>query len=322
MRSRLLSLLLLSLLLSTMLGALPGCGPLSQARGPALSATPAAESAAKSEAPATAPPGGAPGPDGSVAGDQAGSEESGSAATPSPSGADRKLITTASLEVEVISLDEALTALKQLVDKSGGFFAGKTVTQEEGWRSAQVTIRVPADHFAALHEGAVGLGTVKHDEQQAEDVTRQWQDLEARLRIRKQEEQSLLNLLSKQARLSDLLDVEKRLWEVREQIEVSEGELRYLRDQVALATLTVNLHEQVPVGVGKLGRWNLGYHFLRACYALGTAFRGLIVGLEYVLIAGAVVWVPLLLVVLWVRARLRRALGARHAPGPPAGSGR
>lgn len=310
---RLLSLACAVLLLCA-LPALSGCGLFGAARDAAVAPAAPAEGLAKAASPG-APGGAGAAPAAPPAPSQGG--DATSSTPPAPPAADRKIITTGSMEIEVISLDQALTALSDLVTKNGGFFAGKTVTQEASWRSAQVTIRVPAGSFTALHDGAVALGTVKRDEQQGEDVTRQWQDLEARLRIRKTEEQSLLQLMGKQAKLADLLDVEKRLWEVREQIEVSEGELRYLRDQVTLATLTLNLHEQVPVGVDRLGRWNLGYHMLQACYALGAAFRGLLVGLIYVVIAGAVVWVPLFLLVTWVRRRLRRAHEAHHPPAVP-----
>lgn len=311
--SRLVAPLLVALVLSV---PLAGCGLSGQARQATPAMPPVAEGLAKAEAPASASAPGAPGGSGGPAGDEQSGADKADHAPPASPATDRKIITTGSMEIEVISLDQALAALKALVDRNGGFFANRTVSQEANWRSAQVTIRVPAANFSTLHDGAVALGTVKRDEQQGEDVTRQWQDLEARLRIRKQEEQSLLQLMGKQAKLSDLLDVEKRLWEVREQIEVAEGELRYLRDQVTLATLTINLHEQVPVGVGKLGRWNLGYHFLQACHALATALRGLIVALEYLVVTGAVVWVPLLLIILWIRRRLRRAFGTRET-GPP-----
>ena len=229
----------------------------------------------------------------------------------------RKIITTGSMTIEVISLDKSLDSLTKLVQANGGFFSNKSISAESNWRRAEVTIRIPADKFDAVHDGARGLGTVKNEQQQGEDVTKQWQDLEARLRIRKQEEQSLLQLMQKQARLSDLLEVEKRLWEVREQIEQSEGELRYLRDQVALATLAITLNEQVPVGVEGVGRWNLGYHVLQAISTLGRMFRGLLIGIIYVVVAGAVIWVPLLLIILWIRRRIAASRERRQAAVPP-----
>ncbi len=230
---------------------------------------------------------------------------------------DRKIITTGAMELEVRDLDEALAALGQLVERSGGFYAEKSVSRIESWRTAEITIRVPAARFGELHDGAVALGEVRRDSQEGEDVTRQWQDLEARLRIRKTEEESLLALMKRQGRLADLLAIEKRLWEVREQIEVSEGELRYLRDQVTLATLRLTLREQIPVSVGPLGAWNLGYHVVNAFQTLGRVLRGLVIGLIYLILPGAVVWAPLLLLIRYIRRRRRARAELLSAPPPP-----
>jgi hypothetical protein len=281
--------------------SLPGCAAKKMA---AMSAS----------APASGAPSGPPGPetaDKSVAG---GGTSGQTSYTPP---ANRKIITTGSMELEVKNLDEAVGSLTALVQKSGGFFANKNITRQESWRTASLTIRVPADKFSAIHDGAVALGTVESDEQKGEDVTKQWQDLAARLRIRKAEEASLLRLMERQGRLQDIMEVEKRLWECREQIELAEGELRYLRDQVTLATLEVSLREQIPVSVGPLGAWNLGFHVVNALHSLGSAVRGVAIGIIYVALPGAVVWVPLLLLILYVRY-LRRLNRERRGPTPPA----
>lgn len=231
--------------------------------------------------------------------------------------ADRKIITTGSMTLEVLDLDKALSELKALVTRHGGFISQRSISVQDNWRHGTVTVRVPAGHFEAVHEGARALGTVKFDEQQGEDVTEQWQDLEARLRIRRQEEESLLALMKKQGRLADLLQVEKRLWEVREQIEQAEGRLRYLKDRVDLATLTLTLNQQIPASVSSGGRWNLGYHLWQAVVALNRLVQGIIIGLQYLIITGLPIWLPLVLIIWWLRRRLRAARLRRQQPPPP-----
>jgi hypothetical protein len=263
-------------------------------------------------APASAPPGST---QSLAARDEAGGGEAKEApateAAPSAV-ADRKIITTGSMTIQVKDLDAALTELQRLIKQTGGFFANKTVSAEENWRTAEIVIRVPAAHFEQLHQGARALGEVKREDQQGEDVTRQWQDLEARVKIRQVEEQSLLKLMEKQARLADLLEVEKRLWEVREQIERAQGELRYLRDKVTLATLTLTLNEEIPAGVGTIGPWNLGYHIRNAFRAFVSGMGQLLTALIYIALPGALVWVPLLLIILWIRRVIRRRRAARQ----------
>ncbi|MEI6499823.1 MAG: DUF4349 domain-containing protein [Armatimonadota bacterium] len=307
MTTKLLSRLLLAVLFLSMMVVLASCAPkkaLEGAMSPPVPTTVAAAPEAKE----------------AVGGQAADAVSNGSAdqAAPTVAVGQRRIITTGDMTIEVISLDKALADLTALVKANGGFLSDKSVSAEGNWRTANLTVRVPADKFDVLHDGARGLGTVKREQQKGDDVTKQWQDLEARMKIRKQEEQSLLALMQKQAGLSDLLQVEKRLWEVREQIEQSEGELRYLRDQVTLATLTITLNEQVPVGVERIGRWNLGYHVLHAVYAMGRMLRGLAIGLIYVALPGAIIWVPLLLIALRIRRRLRERREHRlTVPEPP-----
>jgi len=119
--------------------------------------------------------------------------------------------------------------------------------------------------------------------------------------------------MAQQGRLADLLEIEKRLWEVREQIEQAQGELRVLRDQVTLATLTVSLNEELPAGVGKIGPWNLGYHIVNAVRTLVRAVKAILIAVIYTVVVGAVAWVPVLLIV-W---RRRRRAQARRMPPPP-----
>lgn len=234
-----------------------------------------------------------------------GEEIAASSETASPA-AGRKIITNGEMSIRVKNLDEALAALTQLVQQTNGFFAHKSIVAGEQWRRADVRIRVPADQFEKLHTGAKELGDVTHDLVEREDVTKQWQDLEARLKIRRAEEQALLQLMQQQARLSDLLAVEKRLWEVREQIEQAEGELRFLRDRVTLATLMIQLEESIPAGVGPLGPWNLGYHLQKAWRALLSGLRQIVVACIYIALPGAIVWAPLAIVLFWIKRKKRR----------------
>jgi hypothetical protein len=67
-------------------------------------------------------------------------------------------------------------------------------------------------------------------------------------------ETRLIDLLAtRTGKLKDVLDVERELARAREEIERYEGRLRYLRAHATLSTLTISLHEPLPV-VGRAGR--------------------------------------------------------------------
>ena len=238
--------------------------------------------------------------------------EIGEAPTPP---ADRKIIVTGDMTIEVANVDKAMQALTALVEKQGGFFASRQIRQTAEWRQANVVIRVPAENFWELHKGARTLGLVRLDNQQGEDVTEQWIDLEARIRIRKAEEKKLIELMERQGDLTALLKVEQRLWEVREAIEKAEGSLRFLKDRVALATLSIELSEKSPLGVEAAGPWDLAYHVGRAWQATIATMQGLLRLLIYLLVPGILFWGPVVLFIIWVRRRLRRIRSAADDNG-------
>jgi hypothetical protein len=76
------------------------------------------------------------------------------------------------------------------------------------------------------------------------DVTEEYMDSEARLKTQRELESRLLKLLAeKTANLTSIVEVEQKLAGVRENIEKTEGRIRYLRDQASYSTLTVSVFE-------------------------------------------------------------------------------
>jgi hypothetical protein len=61
-------------------------------------------------------------------------------------------------------------------------------------------------------------------------------------------EARLIDLLARRTgKLADVLQVEHEVARVREEIERYEGRLRYLRSRAAVSTLTITVHEPIPV---------------------------------------------------------------------------
>src|SRR5207237_4842460 len=90
-----------------------------------------------------------------------------------------------------------------------------------------------------------GLGELKNQTLGTEDVTKAYFDTDARLKNTHVMEQRLIDMLkTKTGKVSDLLQVEKELGRVREEIEKMQGELKYWDSQVQFATVTISLAEK------------------------------------------------------------------------------
>jgi hypothetical protein len=140
------------------------------------------------------------------------------------------LIYTAALSMAVFQVTEATDAVERVGRECGGYLASRG--------DNAITIRVPRDRF----DDAIGrierLGDVVHRDIKAQDVTDQFVDLQARLKNAYSMRDQLLELLRK-ANVKEALEIEASLGRVTEQIEVMEGKLKLLRDQIAFSTITV-----------------------------------------------------------------------------------
>jgi len=224
----------------------------------------------------------------------------------SPGQVIRRIIKTGDVTIEVTDLPATVDQISRLAEEAGGYVSGSRVYETgEGRRSGSVEVRVPADKFTVTFRSLREIGKAVSYSEDASDVTEEWIDLEARISNQKAEEKSLLALLQRKGELSDILEIQREIFRVRGEIERLEGRLRYLKDQVSLSTISVTVQELGAVGLAERGPWRLAYHLRTAWAALARMVESLVYAMVYALIAGAVFWIPLVLLILWIRRRRR-----------------
>lgn len=215
------------------------------------------------------------------------------------------LIRTGRARVEVDSLEAAVESLQSLADRVEGYTTDVTIrTGRQQRREATVTLRVPADRFDSVVVELEPMGRVEMVTVSTEDVGEEYVDVQARVANDRRLEERLLDLLAQRTGdLQDVLAVERELARVRSSIDRQEGRLRYLRNQVALSTFTVDLHEPTSVIGSYRGENVIGGAFRAAWRNFVRVIAGIIASLGFVIPLGAIV-----ALVWWaVRVTKRRA---------------
>jgi hypothetical protein len=163
--------------------------------------------------------------------------------------ATRLIVRTGQAGIEVDSLEPAMTELRRVVQRAGGFVADASVQSGRNQlRQATLELKVPSTRFDELTEGLQPIGRLEFVNVGAEDVSEEFVDLTARVANGRRLEERLVELLrTRTGKLQDVLSVERELARVREEIERMEGRLRYLKTSAQLSTLSVSLHEPVPI---------------------------------------------------------------------------
>lgn len=223
---------------------------------------------------------------------------------------ERKIIYTAQLSLLVDDLAGIAESLGQLVQAHGGYIARSDLQTARGRRrSGEWTVRVPVTAYGDFLTAAATLGELQSRREDSQEVTAEFYDLQARLRNKQREEERLLQLLETQTGdLQDVLEVERALSRVREEVERFQGSLRMLQDQTSLSTVTLQFSEResyVPVAAPRYAtRLNRTWH--RSLVALVATAQNLsIAAVACVpwLVAGIPLWIGLAFA---IRRRRRR----------------
>jgi uncharacterized protein DUF4349 len=165
-----------------------------------------------------------------------------SAAKDSSATADRKIERTCGLELTVKSPAEAAEQIRVIAEGLGGYIETAQIGGSKEVPTADLTIRVPAARFEETKVGIRKLATrIEREKTDAQDVTRQYVDREARLRNLRAEETQYLTILKSAYKVDDLLEVTQKLSEVRGEIERQQAEFQTLSKQVETVAITIAL---------------------------------------------------------------------------------
>lgn len=228
-----------------------------------------------------------------------------------------RVIQTASLTLSVPrnEFEEVVDRARRLAISSGGFVVESSASQSGGEGrlvSGSLVVRIPERSYARVMEQLSGLGRVEGREETGQDVSQEFVDLEARERHLEAVESQLLNLLDETNTVAEALTVQSQLNQVQLDLEQTRGRLQYLEDQVAFATISLDVRErQVAAAADDGGPWSI-------VDAWGTAARGFVTVVGWILVVAATITpvvILLLLAFLGARVAIRRGLpGIRKSP--------
>jgi hypothetical protein len=160
--------------------------------------------------------------------------------------ANRKLIRNATAELEVASFDESVQKITVFAAEEKGYVSTtSSEKQANGKLRGEIVVKVLPDNLDRFLGKLRGIGELKNQALTTEDVTKAYFDTESRLKNARLMEQRLIEILKTKSKdVADLLEVEKELGRVREEIETMQGELKFMDSQVAFATVTITLAEK------------------------------------------------------------------------------
>jgi len=239
-----------------------------------------------------------------------------SSATMSMSDTSKKVTKEGDISFETKDIAATRRGLLNTLKKLGGYLDedNESINNDDDRKEYTLKTRIPSKNFD-LFLDSVSTTAIKIDSKHITitDVTTRYIDMSTRLQNKKLLEARYLDLLKRANKMSDILDVENKLNDIRTEIESTQGQLNYLNKQIAYSSLDITFYVT-----------HLNKPYITA-NTFGHQFnRSLTKGLNYVkkvffgIIALWPLWVVVSVTFLIIRSRIKRkrAMAEDRATAP------
>lgn len=193
----------------------------------------------------------------------------------------RKLIKTVDMTVETENYDELVQKLYQKIEALGGYVEHFSSQGAENDRYANITARIPKTKLDSFVEIVEGSSNITYRQENVEDVTLSYVDLESHKKMLLKEQERLLEFLDEAETLEDIITIESRLTEVQYEIESMESQLRTYDNQIDYSTVYLSVEEVVRYTPQEpKGTWEqIKTGFTENLYSVGDGLRSFFIGI-------------------------------------------
>jgi hypothetical protein len=206
-----------------------------------------------------------------------------------------KIIRDGSMSIQVPKDDfsKGFAAVTRIAQNHGGFVLS---SQIRGQRRGTLVLRIPAKRFDDAMVALRAIGVVQAQSITGKDVTAQYIDLKARLQNAIGQRTVLRNLMAQATTIQETITVQNRLSQVELEVEQIQGQLNFIDDQVAEATVRVELHEEDAAQLqqtDEVENPSLGSAWDRSIQGFLNVVSAVVIGLGYLLplaVLGLIVW--------------------------------
>ena len=162
-------------------------------------------------------------------------------------GISKKIIKNGDMMIDVADIKSAQEKVQSLVKSNKGYIQNENYSNDERETTVSMEIRIPNQNFDGLiNSFSDGIGSITQKNIRVEDVTEEYTDVSIRLKNKLTYLEKYRDLLKRSASTKDLLEIQEKIRGLEEEIESSEGRLRFIDDQVNYSTLNLTLTKEKP----------------------------------------------------------------------------
>ncbi|RNC28767.1 MAG: hypothetical protein AWM53_01208 [Candidatus Dichloromethanomonas elyunquensis] len=155
----------------------------------------------------------------------------------------QKIIYVLDATLKAEDVAAAMKAIEDKVNAAGGYIAESNQSNNEKEMTGYLLLRVPVDQFQSFKEGLSQFGTVENEHLSSDDVSKQYYDVETRLKSWENQEKRYLEILQQARTVDDILKIENSLANMRREMESLKGQLKYWDNHVQYSEVRINISQ-------------------------------------------------------------------------------
>ena len=231
-----------------------------------------------------------------------------SKSAPAPEVKDRLVVKNSYLSLLVKNVRQVQESIIQKAEELGGYMVSSQIDSPYGVDSGSVTVRVPEDKLPQVLQSYRDLSIrVVSENLVGRDVTDEYVDIGARLETLGKTKAKFEEILSGAEKVTDILQVQRELVALQEQIDSLKGRQQYLEKTAQWSKVTVYLAtDELALPYKPSQPWRPKVIFKQAVRSLVKSGRWLGT-LAIWLVVYSVILVPVLLIVRLIKKRKARA---------------
>ncbi|MCC9062405.1 DUF4349 domain-containing protein [Flavobacterium piscisymbiosum] len=158
----------------------------------------------------------------------------------------QKIIKEASLRFETNDLQDTFNQIQTAIAANKASIQNDSEGKDYNNVYRNLTVRVPSQNFDSfINAISKGVSYFERKDITSQNVTEEYIDLTTRLKTKRKLEERYLQILQKATKISEILEIEKQISAIREEIEAKEGQLKYLENRVSESTVTIEFYKTI-----------------------------------------------------------------------------
>jgi len=218
----------------------------------------------------------------------------------------RLVITNSYLSLQVSKVAAVQKQVIKKAEELGGYMVNSSIENPSDVASATVTVRIPSKQLenALQYYRSLSIKVISEN-LQGDDVTDQYVDFAAQLKTYEKTKTIFEQMLDKAINVQDILQIQREIINVQASIDSIKGQQDYLEKNAEMAKITLYLStDELALPYAPTDTWRPSVIFKQAVRSLvGTVRR--IGSLAIWIGVYAIIWVPILLIVLYIRRKRR-----------------